>query len=239
MHEESLTAELLTGFAQMGGFVLSEETVQSALRLVTALAVETIPCTAGAGVTLLREGAPATAAASDTVVEKADNLQYQLEEGPCLSAWRQSMAFWIDDTATESRWPRWTAAVGPLGMRAALTTPMLVGGEAIGAIKVYSRQPAAFDDRDAQLLALFAAQAAILLANMQSHEKATMLNEQLKAAIRSRDVIGMAKGILMVTRRIDETAAFAILAQTSQRSNIKLREVAELMLDYGSSDEEA
>lgn len=236
--QDSPTAEMLSGFVRMAGFVLSGETVDSALRLVTALAAETIPGTAGAGVTLPREGAPSTAAASDAVVEKADALQYELDEGPCLSSWRLKVPFRIDDTATEQRWPRWTESVRPLGLRSAMSTPMLVSGEAIGAIKVYSRQPGAFDEHDAQVLALFAAQAAILLANMRSHENATRLTEQLKFAIRSRDVIGMAKGILMVTRGIDETAAFAILAQTSQHSNIKLRDAAQGVIDHGRTDEE-
>jgi GAF domain-containing protein len=200
--------------------------------LVTTLATETIPETVGAGVTLLRDQGPATAAASDAVVERADSLQYELGEGPCLSAGREGEPFRIDDTRTETRWPRWTEAVAPLGMRSAMTTPMLVSGAPIGAIKVYSREPSAYDERDARVLALFAAQAAILLANMQSHENATRLTDELKAAVRSRDVIGMAKGVLMVSRGIDEAAAFTILAQTAERSDQALREVAQGMLDH-------
>ena len=230
--DSSVGSELVTVFARMSGFLLSQETVHSALDLVTALATETIPESVGAGVTLLRDGGPSTAAASDGVVERADALQYELDEGPCLSAWRQGQPFRIDDTLTETRWPLWTGAVAPLGMRSAMTTPMIVSGQPIGAIKVYSREPNAYGDRDARILALFAAQAAILLANMQSHESATRLTDELKTAVRSRDVIGMAKGVLMASRGIDEAAAFSILAQTSQLSEKGLREVAQEMLDY-------
>lgn len=225
----------LTGFARTSGFPLSEETVRSALRLVTVVAAETLPGTCGAGVTLLRDGTPSTAAASDDLVEAADALQYQLGEGPCLSALHQREAFRIHDTATEDRWPRWTESVAPLRVRAVLSTPMLVDGEAAGAIKVYSREPGAYDEPDAHVLALLAAQAAILLANVQSQESATALTHQLRAAIRSRDVIGMAKGILMVTRGIDETAAFAILVQSSRRSNLKLLDAAQRMIETRSS----
>ena len=235
--DASVGGELVAVFARMSGFLLSQETVHSALDLVTTLATETIPQTVGAGVTLLRDDGPSTAAASDAVVERADGLQYELDEGPCLSAWRQGEPFRIDDTRTETRWPRWTDAVAPLGMRSAMTTPMIVSGAPIGAIKVYSREPNAYDERDARVLALFAAQAAILLANMQSHENAVRLTDELKAAVRSRDVIGMAKGVLMVSRGIDETAAFTILAQTAKRSHQGLREVAQKMLDHPSRGE--
>ena len=232
MTQESGTDELFTVFARMSGFLLSEETVHSALELVTSLATETIPGTVGAGVSLLRDGARATAAASDNVVERADALQYSLDEGPCLTAWRQQETVRVDDVHTETRWPRWTEAVAALGMRAALSTPMLAREQSIGAIKVYSREPGAFVERDGHILGLFAAQAAILLANMQSHENATRLSDQLKSTVRGRDVIGMAKGVLMATRGVDETGAFAILAQTAQLSNDKLVDVAQRLIDY-------
>jgi len=226
------SAELVAIFARMSGFLLSEETVHSALTLVTALATETISGAFGAGVTLMRAEGHFTAAASDQVVESADTLQYQLDEGPCLSALRFGDAFRVEDTRTESRWPRWCAAVAPLGMRSALTTPLLAGGEVTGAIKVYAREPGAFDQRDQRLLALFAAQAAILLANMQSHEKARQLTADLESSVRRRDVISMAKGILMVTRQLTERAAFAVLAQTAERSGQTVQEIAEQIVDF-------
>jgi len=48
-------AELSAVFARMSGLLLSEETVSTAVRLVTSLAADTIPGTAGAGVTLIDE----------------------------------------------------------------------------------------------------------------------------------------------------------------------------------------
>jgi GAF domain-containing protein len=233
--EASAAGGLFAVFAHMSGLLLSRETVGKALELVTSLATETLPATLGAGVTLIRDGGrTATAAASDTVVEQADALQYLLGEGPCLSALRSSQTVRVDDTRSDTRWPRWTEAVEPLGMRAALSTPMHVKAGSIGAIKVYSRQPGAYDERGERVLALFASQAAILLANMQSFEDTQRLTDQLKAAIRSRDVLAMAKGSLMTGHGIDEPAAFAILAQTAQRSNENIRVVAQRVIDVAS-----
>jgi GAF domain-containing protein len=233
--EASTAGELFTVFARISGLLLSRETVSKALELVTCLAAETIPATVGAGVTLVRyDGGGRTAAASDTLVEQADALQYLLGEGPCLSAWRLRETVRVDDTRSDTRWPRWAEAVKPLGMRAAISTPMIVKTGTIGAIKVYSSQPGAYDERGERVLALFASQAAILLADLQSHEDTQALTEQLKDAIRSRDVLGMAKGVLMTSRGVDETAAFAILAQTAQRSNENIRVVAQRMIDFNA-----
>jgi hypothetical protein len=61
--------------------------------------------------------------------------------------------------------------------------------------------------------------------------------EQLRQAVRSRDVIGQAKGVLRVVLRCDGDRAFRLLAQASQDTNRKLRDVAELVV--GSLDRDA
>jgi AmiR/NasT family two-component response regulator len=91
---------------------------------------------------------------------------------------------------------------------------------------VYSTDPAAYGQRAEHLLTMFAAQAAVLVANVQSLENARRLSDNLKAALRSRDVIGMAKGILIGQDGIDEDKAFAMLVTRSQREQKKLRDVA-------------
>jgi GAF domain-containing protein len=131
---------------------------------------------------------------------------------------------------TERRWPAWTEAVMALGVRSVLSTPMVAGGTAIGAVKVYSYQRHAYDQDSQELLALFARQAAILLENAQSYQDAHQLTAQLKAAMTSRDLIGQAKGILIAQGAPDEQAAFAMLVTASQRTNTKVREVAEQLI---------
>jgi GAF domain-containing protein len=225
--ESSVLDELSTIFARMSGLLLSRETVHGALELVTALASETIRDAAGAGVSLLDEqGRRTTAAASDPIVERADAIQYELEEGPCLTAWAQGVVVRVDDTATEQRWPRWTAAAAPLGLHSVLSAPLTTADRTMGAIKVYANQVGAFEAREERLLDLFAQQAAVLLANMQSYDAAHRLSDQLKEALQSRDTIGQAKGILMGRDNIDADTAFAMLVAISQREHRKLRDVA-------------
>lgn len=224
-----LADELTAVFARMSGFLLSQETVDTALRLVTSLAQSTLAGTVGAGVTLIDgQGRKTSAAASDALTERADNLQYELNEGPCLTAWERSTVVRIDDVAAEERWPRWCRAVQSLPVRSTLSTPLVVGGRTLGAIKVYGDQVDASDFHAEQVLTMFAAQAGILIANMQTLESARQLTDQLKEALESRDVIATAKGIVMVTERVDGEAAFARLVALSQREGKKLREVAEV-----------
>ena len=55
---------------------------------------------------------------------------------------------------------------------------------------------------------------------------AERVNAELMLALESHAAIDQAKGILMLTYGVDEDAAFGILKQSSQRHNVRLREVA-------------
>ncbi len=216
---------------RLAGLLFSEETLHSALDLATRLARDALPQTAGAGVTLVRGGTKYTAAHTDQIVERADALQYELDEGPCLSAWRDNTIVRIDDMARDERWPRWTPAAASMGLNSTLSAPLRVRDEATGAVKVYSTDVAAYDGAHESILQMLADQAAVVLANVQGYVEAQELSEQLKEALRSRDVIGQAKGILMERERIDDEAAFAMLRQASQARNIKLREIARAIVE--------
>jgi GAF domain-containing protein len=172
------------------------------------------------------EAGKRTTAASDPVVEQADARQYELDEGPCLTAARERTLVRIDDLHSERRWPRWREAVTGLGLRSVVSAPLVAGDQAIGAIKVYSGDVGAYDERSERLLTLFAQQAAILLANMRSLQDAQQLSAQLKEALANRDVLGQAKGVLIAQGAAGEEAAFGMLISASQRSDVKLHELA-------------
>ncbi|MGY5891544.1 GAF and ANTAR domain-containing protein [Blastococcus deserti] len=222
--------DLSAVLGRLSGVLYAEETLHSVLRLVTALAAEVLPRSFGAGVTLLR-GRVRSTAATHPLVEEADALQYELDEGPCLSAARDQRTYRIESMWNEERWPLWTGRVAQLGLGSSVSSPLVVRGDGLGAVKVYARPEAAFTDHDERILELFAEKASVTLTNAISHEDARRLSEELREALRSRDVIGQAKGILRERHRVDEETAFGMLAEEAQRTNVKLRTVAQRLLD--------
>jgi GAF domain-containing protein len=225
-----LPAELSSALAQMAGLVLSRETVDTAVELVTTLAEATIAGTTGAGVTIADEHGKRSKAASNELVEQADALQYEFDEGPCLTAWRTRQLVRIDDTVTDSRWPSWNRAAARLGVRAVLSVALAVDDESIGAIKVYSNHPANYGEHDERVMSLFAEQAAILLANTQSLQQARRLSRQLTDALRGRDAIIRATGVLLARGAADEDAAFNALSDAARRLGQTVHEVARELL---------
>lgn len=226
MPAEKAPSQLSDLFARLSGLLFSEETLQSALDLSARLAHEVLPGTAGAGVTLIREGKRLTAAYSDELVKRADALQYDLDEGPCLSAWKDGRPYLIESMEKEDRWPRWAPAARGLGMRSAISFPLVVRGNHLGAVKAYSSQNGAYDERDVRTLEMFANQAGIVLANVVSYTDAQEMGSHLKRALRTRQEIAMAMGILMEREAVDEERAFTVLRNTAGSRNVKLHQVA-------------
>ncbi|WP_432570157.1 ANTAR domain-containing protein [Kineococcus sp. SYSU DK005] len=225
--DQPMEEELVDVFLCMSGLLLSEQTVGSALELVTSLAHSTLPSTSAAAVTLVDErGRRTSVAATDPLAEQADSLQYELQEGPCLTALAHERVVRVHDVAREQRWPRWSQAVLPLPVRASLTVPVVIAGTCMGAIKVYGRHPGSYGAHAERVLTLFAQQAGVLIANMQSLEDARRMSQELQQALISRDTISTAKGIVMAREGVDEESAFARLVRTSQRSGKKLHVVA-------------
>jgi GAF domain-containing protein len=222
-----LADELSGVFARMSGLLLSEATVERSLSLLSALAQETVPGAVGAGVSLIDEGRRRSSGSTDDRVRDADDLQYTLDEGPCLTAAATRELIRIDDLAEDPRWPRWAARVAALGLRAAMSAPLVAGDGSLGAIKVYAEQPRTFDARSEQVLTMFSAQATILVANMQTAERARRLSEGMRAAIQGRDVVSMAKGVLMGRHAVDEDTAFGMLLGQSKHDGSTLTEAAE------------
>ncbi len=212
MDAPSPAEELTAVFARTSGLLLSQETVETALDLVTSLAVEVVEGADASGLTLVdAQGRRRTAAATDALAERADAAQYELDEGPCLAAWAGRTGVRVDDVRTDARWPRWARVADGLGLRSAVSAPLVAGDVALGAMKLYARSPGAFDARSEHLLVMFAAQAAIFVANVQTAEAGRRLSEDLRGALRDRDAIACARGVLMVREGVDEAGAFTLL----------------------------
>jgi GAF domain-containing protein len=154
-------------------------------------------------------------------------LQYERGYGPCLTAWRDQVVVRIDDLASDERWSSWSRRAFELGLRASLSVPLVAGTQTLGALKVYATHPGAVGRREEHVLTMFAAQAAMFLANMRAAEDAERATGQIADSLRGREVISMAKGIIMARDEIDERTAFLTLAHTASQQRITLRQVAE------------
>ena len=221
---------LSEAFAELGRIVLAEDPLDSILNRVAELAKRLIPGAAETSVTLIHGRDATTAAYTAEVALRLDEAQYAGDIGPCLEAARDGREVLVRDIADEARWPSYAEAAVDAGMRSSLSMPLPVQQQVIGALNIYGEGAGAFDDQSVEVARTFAGYAAIALANAQMFAATAALAEQMKQAMESRAVIEQAKGILMGQRRCTVDEAFDILRDISQRSNRKLRDVAEALV---------
>lgn len=224
-------ADLARSLTALGQFVLSEQSLQESLQRVAELSVRAVHGCDGAGVTWVMEGRPTTVTAAGDFVRRIDEIQYSLNEGPCLQAYESQDLVLTEDLEDEQRWPRFTAAALQHGLRGLVAAPLTVRGSRLGALNVYALRARVFDESTVETAALFAEQASIVLANAEAFTRAQATAISLEQALTSRSVIDMAKGIAMAREACGPAEAFDVLRQMSQTQHRKLREIARELID--------
>jgi transcriptional regulator with GAF, ATPase, and Fis domain len=217
-------------FARISQELLAVPDQEMTLQRVVDLAVENLPGVDFAGVSLRHGGGRVeTPAATDPLVNEADELQYQLNEGPCLDA------IWVDDTyviadmQAEDRWPQWAPKAAALGMRSILSVRLATESSTVGGLNLYSKDLNAYDEDSILTAHIYAAHASNAI---EVRGEA----EGLRTAMQTRHLIGMAQGMLILRYGLSEDQAFRFLRRRSQEANVKLRDVAaQVVQELGGS----
>ena len=161
---------------------------------------------------------------TDDVARTLNELQNELGEGPTFTALTDRATVVVNDLGAELRWPRFVQAATSHGVRCLMVFRLFVEREVLGVLTIYGPTPNMFSEESVAVGEIFAQHAAVALAGAAAQE-------QMQAAIASRDVIGQAKGILMARDKITGLQAFATLVKASQEVNLKLTAVARFVVD--------
>jgi hypothetical protein len=226
MADEAAPSAVAVSSAEIQALLLGTETTEEFIAELLALATLTVGGGLSCGITLQPNG-PLAVASTDALASRMDEVQYGLDQGPCLHAMRTGIPVSIEDLASDQRWTAYAATALRYGVRSSLSLPLTgSGSDTIGAFNLYSMVVGSFDKAAtlrAERFAYNASGAVAMAIRLAGH---VALSDQLRASLASRSVIDQAIGVLMTQRRITAAAAFAILRTTSQNRNIKLRAFA-------------
>lgn len=200
--------------------------LQPTLDAIVTTAVNGLSPVRHAGLITVDRGDLVPRATTGAPPQQLDRLQQKLGDGPCVDSAQQQTVIRIQDTRADRRWPDFCAEAAGLGVRSMLCVPLRVDERCLGTLSLYAEDPSAFDDHHERITTLLATLAALALADAQRAD-------QLHTALRNRDVIGQAKGILMERHRITAATAFGYLSQASQAVNVKLAAVALHLVETG------
>ena len=213
--------ELAEVFAEVARALLEEHDVAPTLDRICELAAKTVDGCQAAGVSIVEAKKITAQSTTNDLPRIVDEIQSETQQGPCIDAITEHEVFITGSLSQERRWPDFVRrAQEETGVESILAVRLFASEDTLGALNLYSSERDAFDDQDIAVASVFAAHAAVALVTARREE-------QLEGKAASRDVIGMAKGIVMARQKVSDDEAFDILRRASQRTNVKLRELAE------------
>src|SRR3954467_12200775 len=127
------------------------------LTKIAMIATESVPGCDLASITMIRNGHFRTPVFTDKAAVVLDEAQYQLGDGPCLSAIRHRGVEQVD-TRTDVRWPSFNAAAVRLNVLGCLSLPLVADEVVVGGLNMYSKSAGAYNDDAREMGNLFADQ---------------------------------------------------------------------------------
>lgn len=211
---------LLGGFTELAKALAAAPDEHTRLKAAVDAAVDLVTRCDHAGLTVNENGRLLTRASTDDLVCRANELQTESGEGPCLDVRRDQNTLVSPELALEERWPAWAPRVhADLGVDSMMSLLVYTDQHSFGALSLYCGTGCRFDADDVAVAQALAGHMSVVMA-------AEKQIDQLGLALHNRNIIGQAQGVLM--ERYDMTAdqAFDYLRRISSNSNRKVAVVA-------------
>ena len=176
----------------------------------------------------------ATVAATDQRLIALDDAQYASGEGPCLSVLEPHEPISLEDAGQlEDRWEHFSRTAAHLGVHSTLSMhlPVDEADELQASLNLYSRRRFQLGVGQIRAAIPIAEQLAAAILSVDAYRSTAKLARDMAEAMRNRAVIEQAKGMLMADDRISPDEAFDRLVQLSQNRNMKLRDIAQRLVD--------
>lgn len=242
--------EAPAGLMGASELALRQDQVKTVLMRVLTLAAETIPGADGVGLavqdpahasmvgvptmtmprTALHSAGTVRVVAGDGFVRRVDDIQYGLDDGPCLTAARSGHIVRCGSLGSDPRWPRFGIRASRLGVHSALSLPLRSTGAVIGTMNIYSRTPHAFAGQAEQVAAVFAATATGTLLTSHLLDDVEHRLTRLRTAAPDNAVLAQAAGALRALTGLDVHDARSRLHGLSRSSGMDLSQTATAVL---------
>ncbi|RZU33393.1 GAF and ANTAR domain-containing protein [Blastococcus saxobsidens] len=231
--ETSRSAQADEALDELGRMSLRQYSMDSLLQAVAELSKKVMPGNPETSVFIQDRHQRVTVSSTGQLALALDEVQYSKNQGPCLHAASTGELTEVPDTRTETRWVDYMRRAAEHGNLSSLSVPLVIDDGVSGALNIYAREAHAFDDDARSAARRFAPYASVAVGNMFDYEAAKDVARNLEVALESRAVIDQAKGILMERYKVTADQAFQLLNEASNRTNTKLRVVADELVHTG------
>jgi ANTAR domain len=203
------------------------------LSKLAELAVRQVPGCAAAHATIWRDGELSAVAASHPDPAELIDLELSTGPGPLAAAVREGRPVSRRDALQEEQWPWWAAEALCRGLRSSIHLVRQSSSSTL-VLALFGVRPGALDADGVPMAETLARFGSAVFANSLAYGQAQRTATQLKDSVAARAVTDQAKGILMHALGCDADEALRYLRRESQRSHIKVTEVAaRVIATYG------
>ncbi len=130
---------IVSTLQELAEVLQNQRTLGTALAGIAEAATVSVPGCDAASIAISMAGRPSTAAITARVALELDLVQYDLDDGPCLTCFRTVKALRIDLVDQDAVFPHFAAAARSRGIQAVLSVPATWGSEVVGTMNLYSR----------------------------------------------------------------------------------------------------
>jgi hypothetical protein len=164
-------------------------------------------------------------------------LQIEADLGPCLLAYRTGEQVLVDDLSVDSHhWPEFAERALAYNYRSVCALPLRLRDERVGALNLFRDQVGSLKPVDLAVGQALADVATIGILHQRILTHSDVINQQLQTALNTRVVIEQAKGVIAERGHVDMEEAFALLRSHARRSQQRLADVAQAVVDHSDTD---
>jgi transcriptional regulator with GAF, ATPase, and Fis domain len=228
------SADEATAYASLSKLVFADRPLADTLERFSVLARHSLRETPEVSLTLVAGEGAWTAASSGPLALQLDQRQYDSDSGPCLDAARYGEAVKLTIDGPDQPYLEFRQAAQAKGVSHTMSIGLATGDQVLGAMNIYNSTGKPFSDDSDRIARTFAVCAGMIVANVERYRQAAGRAAHLEAAMRSRACIEQAKGIIMTRDQCTPEEAFKVLIGLSQTQNVKLRVVAQDLVDHAT-----
>ena len=225
---------MASALERLADVLQSQRTLGTALARIAETAVLTVPGCGAGSVALSIEGRPATAAASGRIALELHLVQYDVDDGPCLTSFRNLEMLRLDLVEKGDAFPHFARAAGERGVVGVLSIPATWGGEVIATLNLYSRR-GPFDESATTVGAVLAAQIAIAVSRSPEFAAARATVEEAQRDTDDRADVGLATGMLMATQGCTVEQAEGLLREAAEHETRTILQIAHRIIEQHNS----
>ena len=224
------TDDVVSALQQLAEVLQTQQTLGGALAGIAEAATISVPGCDAATIAISIEGRPATAAMTARIALELDMVQYDTDDGPCLTSFRTVSTIRLDLAEKDEVFPHFAVAARRRGVRSVLSVPATWGDEIVGTLNLYSRSEP-FDQSAEAVATVLAAQVAIAVSRSPEFAAARAVVEEAQRTADDRAQMNVATGLLMVTQACTADQAEGLLREAAAHDERTILEIAQRIIE--------